>query len=466
MLDFKTKLSYGIGGICDNALYTLTSTYLLLYLTTVVGLNSTVAGFISAIGSIWEAVVAPIIGFKSDGTISRFGKRKPFLIVASIPLAVITSLLFTAINASVLFKAIYYGVLIVLFWTFFSCEFIPYLSWGADLTEDYNERTVLRSYSYIFNQVGMLIGMVLPTIVIDYVMNLGGSTKEAWSTVGIFVGVCSGVALLLSALTIKKDDKKDFVKVKNKEKVNGKVLKNMFKEYGHILKLKPLIPLILASMFYLIANTLFSSSRVFYMTYNMLKDEKFISLMMLIITISGIIFVPFISKLSNKLDKKNVFMYGIGISGILMILFRFTNPNVIIICLVYSIANTCYWQLMPSMMYDVCMVEELKDKEAKSGAVISVQALSESISIALGLQALGVILDVSGFNEGVVEQTDMALNWVSNSFTLIPGVFMIMVLVFMMFYPINKKTFAKVSSEVEKERRGEEINLEGIEKLF
>lgn len=46
-LPFKTKLSYGIGGICDNALYTLTGTYLLLYLTTVAGVNPAIAGTIS-----------------------------------------------------------------------------------------------------------------------------------------------------------------------------------------------------------------------------------------------------------------------------------------------------------------------------------------------------------------------------------------------------------------------------------
>ena len=86
-LSFGTKLSYGVGAVCDNALYMLAGTYLLLFLTTVAGVNPAVAGTISAAGSIWEAMCAPVVGFKSDNAVTRFGKRKPFLMAAAFPAA-------------------------------------------------------------------------------------------------------------------------------------------------------------------------------------------------------------------------------------------------------------------------------------------------------------------------------------------------------------------------------------------
>lgn len=453
MLSFRTKLSYGVGGICDNALYTLSGTYLLLYLTTVAGVNPAVAGTISAIGSVWEAMVGPVIGFRSDETVSRFGRRKPFLMVAAIPLAIITSLMFTTINAGPAFKAVYYCLMIILFWTFFSMEFVPYLSWGADLTDDYNERTVLRSYAYVFNQVGMLIGMVLPTIIVDYAMNLGRTAQQSWQLVGMFVGICAGAALLLCALTIHKDDDPGAKRVK--PNTSGKIrlidfsqLPGMFKEYVKILKLRPIQFLIGASVVYLIANTIFSSDRVFYMTYNLGMDEKLISLMMLVITVVGIILVPVIAFLARISDKKTVFMSGIVISGIILIAQRFIGVNdvasLVIACVVYSTANTCYWQLMPAMIYDVCEVDELLSGEKHSGAVISLQALSESLSIALGLQVLGIILDASGFAETEAVQPEIALTWVSNSFTLIPGIFMVLVFVIMLGYPVTRTVFERV----------------------
>ena len=470
-LKFSTKLSYGIGGICDNALYTLSGTYLLLYLTTVAGVNPAIAGTISAVGSVWEAICGPIVGFKSDSTRTRFGRRKPFLLVAAFPVAVITSLLFTAIDASPAVKAIYYTVMILLFWTVFATFFVPYLAWGSDLTEDYHERTVLRSYAYVFNQVGMCIGMVMPTIIVDYFMNLGKTTQQSWQMVGMFTGICGGTALLICALTIHKDDNKNFRKPEIKEKfLDLKVLPSMFKEYFEILKLKPIRYLLGASVVYLIANTIFSSDRVFYMTYNLGMSETSISAMMMIITVSGVVFVPFIARLSAKLDKKNVFMGGIGISGLLMIVSRFTGvesmTEVVILCLIYSVANTCYWQLMPSMIYDVCEVEELISGEKRSGAVISLQALSESLSIAVGLQVLGIILDAAGFANDAAFQPETALTWVSNSFTFIPGLFMLLVVFMMTKYPINRETFARVMTALESRRSGAKVDIKEFEDIF
>ena len=470
-LGFRTKLSYGIGGICDNTMYTLSGTYLLLFLTTVAGVSPAMAGTITAIGSVWEAFCAPVVGYLSDNTISRFGKRKPFLIAAAFPVAIVTSLMFTAIDASAAVKAVYYTAMIILFWTAFSSEFISYMAWGSDLTDDYDERTVLRSYAYVFNQVGMCVGMVLPTMIVDYCMNLGRTSAQAWQTVGIVAGVASGAALLICALTITKDDNKNFVKPTNRAKLNIPMMfKSILKDYLNILKLKPIRFILGASIVYLIANTIFSSDRVFYMTYNLNMSQTQISLMMAIITASGVAFVPFIAKLSTVFDKKTVFMTGIGVSGVLMIAGRFLGVEslaaVILICLIYSVANTCYWQLMPSMLYDVCEVEELVSGKKHSGSVISLQALSESLSIAAGLQALGIALEMAGFASEATVQPENALVWVSNLFTLVPGVFMILVFVIMTKYPINKKVFHKVMDAKEKMDQGMEVDMTEVERIF
>ena len=467
-LSVKTKIGYGIGCVCDNTLYTLSGTYLLLYLTTVAGVQPALAGTISAVGSVWEALVGPIMGSISDNTVSRFGKRKPFMMFAAIPVAVITSLLFTAINAGPVVKGVYYTVAIILFWTSFSMEFVPYMSWGADLTDDYHERTSLRAYSYVFGQVGMLIGMVLPTIIVDWAMNIGKTTQQSWQLVGMFCGISAGAALLISALSVKntdmaKDDP-ELIRMRAEKKAESEKYHGVhplkraimiLKEFASILKLKPMRYLLAASMLYLIANTLFSSDRVFFMTYNMGMSQKEISFIMLVITFSGIIFVPFISALSRRTDKKTVFMAGIGLAGVMMMAMRAVRIDglggIVAVSLMYSVANTCYWQLMPSMIYDIAEIEEMESGESHAGAVISFQALSESVCIAIGLQILGIILELSGFDESLPSpllaggneallQPESALTWVSNSFTLLPGIFMVLVGVVMLGYPVTEKS--------------------------
>lgn len=470
-LSFGTKLSYGIGGVADNAMYTISGTFLLFFLTTVAGIQPAAAGTIAALGSVWEAICGPLCGYFSDSIETRFGKRKPFLLAAAVPVAVITSLLFTAIDASYGFKIFYYGLMTILFWTAFAGFFVPYMAWGSDLTDDYNERTVLRSFAYVFNQVGMAIGMVMPSIIVDYLMNLGKTTEQSWTAVGMFAGVCSAIALLICAFTIKKTDIPGFKKNPRCEKIftPAKII-GMFREYIQILHLRPIKFLIGSSVVYLIANTIFSSDRVYYFLYNLGLSASQISITMLIVTVVGIALVPLVAGLSGRTDKKIVFMVGIGITGVLFIAFRFLGINsflmACVICVIYAFGNTCYWQLMPSMIYDICEVEELASGEKHSGAVISLQALSESVSIAVGLQALGIVLEQAGFAEAAAVQSELALTWVSNCFTLIPGIFMILVVVMIDRYPINQKRFERVMEGVERQRNGEIIDLKDYDDIF
>ena len=469
-LSFGTKLSYGVGAVCDNALYMLAGTYLLLFLTTVAGVNPAVAGTISAAGSIWEAMCAPVVGFKSDNAVTRFGKRKPFLMAAAFPAAIVTSLLFTAVDASQRVKIFYYMIMVILYWTSFSTFFVPYLAWGSDLTDDYNERTVLRSYSYFFNQVGMCIGMVLPTIVVDYCMNMGKTVRQSWQMVGIMVGICGAAALLICSLTIRKDDVKDFKKPKRKKQAVIKVLPSILKGYWSILKLKPVRLIIGASLAYLIANITFSSDRVFFMTFNMGMNEKAISATLLMITIAGVSTVPFVSKLGTRFNKKDLFKNVMAVCGVLLMAAKFAGvenyPVMIASCLLYAVANAFYWQLMPSMIYDVCEVDELMSGEKRSGTVISLQALSESVSIAVGLQMLGVILEMAGFDSEAAVQPDTALEWVENAFVLIPGAAMMAVALIMRKFPMTKEVFERVKDALEKREKGENPDVTQLTEIF
>ena len=198
-LTLRTKLAYGLAGMGDGAAYAITGSFLMFFLTTIVGISPGVAGTIAALGGVWEAFCGPIIGYLSDHTETRWGRRKPFIFAAAFPLGVVTCLLFTTIDASYGFRVFYYGLMTVIFWTSFSFFFVPYLSWGAELTRDYDERTSIRTYSYVAQQLGLTLGMVLPTMIVDYLMHLGKTEAQGWHSVGLLVGICAAVSLILGA---------------------------------------------------------------------------------------------------------------------------------------------------------------------------------------------------------------------------------------------------------------------------
>lgn len=476
-LTLKTKISYGIGGVADEAMYTLAGTFLLFYLTSIAGISPAVAGTIVALGSIWEAVCGPIVGFMSDRIETRYGKRKPFLIAAAFPVAIITSLLFTSIDAGYSVKVAYYLVMTLLYWQAFATYFVPYLAWGSDLTQDYNERTVLRTFAYVFNQIGMAMGLILPTAYIDFLMNIGQSKETSWMLMGITVGILCGVALLICGFTIHDSDnndysdKADYIVEREKQRINFlSEIKNMFLEYREIIKLRPIRYIIGASLLYLVANTFFLSDRVYFFTYNQnLKSGEITFIMVLLIAV-GISLSPFIAAICKIIDKKTVFMCGVLFSGLCLVLAKFVSVDdflgsCVISCL-YCIGNTSYWQLMPSMIYDVCEAEELFSGEKHSGQVISLQALSESLSIAIGSQLLGMILELSGFDQSMSKQNDYTLWWIDSSFSLIPGICMIIVAVIVFFYPINGRRFDSILYALERRKRGEDINLEEFDDIF
>lgn len=472
-LSLKIKTAYGIIAIADQCLYFLYGTFFLFFTTTVVGMDPAIAGVISALGAVWDAVCSAVIGFISDNVHSRFGKRRVFILCASVPVAIVTTLLFTAIDASMTVKIIYYVCMTLLFWTGFSSFFIPFLAWGAELTEDYNERTSIRSFAYVGNTLGMAIGAVMPTIFVDHLVELGKTQAQAWQGTAAMIAGCVFLALFIGAFVIKQpsDNPEDNL---NTEKLSMKKILKMtieiFKGFRDILKLRTLRYAIYASILYLAANTIFVADRLYFYTYNMRLDPMSITILMAIGTFAGLIFVPVIAATGKKFDKRTQFIVGMSICALSMVILRFVGTTNIIgaslMLIPFGLGAICYWQLMPSMIYDVCEVDELVSGKQRQGTIVSLQAISESLSEAAGLVLLGNMLQWAGFDGNVAVQQEKALFWVENALTIIPGVFMFFSVYMIYKYPITKKLFNRVLVAVEEQRQGKVVNLEEFKQVI
>ncbi|MFV0517733.1 MAG: MFS transporter [Aminipila sp.] len=470
-LSLRTKTAYGIIAIADQCLYFLFGTFFLFFTTTVVGIDPGIAGAIAAIGAVWDAISAAVIGFISDNVQSRFGKRRIFIIVTSLPVAIITTLMFTAIDASMTVKLIYYVVITLLFWTGFASFFIPFLAWGAELTEDYNERTRLRSFAYVGNTFGMAIGAVMPTIFVDHLMNLGRTLEQAWQGTAAIVSGCVFLSLFIGSLLIKPQPSFENNQVE-RPKFTFDIFVKMFKEmvtgFCEILKLKTLRYLVYAGILYLAANTIFVADRLYFYTFNMGLDPLSITLLMAIEPFAGMIFVPILAKTSHKFDKRSQFIIGMSICAISMIALRFIGTTnfleAAIMLVAFGLGAICYWQLMPAMIYDVCEVDELINGTQRQGTIVSLQAVSESLSEAVGLIVLGNMLQWAGFDGNAAVQQETALFWVDNAFTIIPGIFMVGATIMVYKYPITRELFGRVMEAVERQRNGENVNTDELKR--
>ena len=118
------------------------------------------------------------------------------------------------------------------------------------------------------------------------------------------------------------------------------------------------------------------------------------------------------------------------------------------------------------MIYDVCEAAELVSGEKHSGQVISLQALSESLSVAIGSQMLGIILQLAGFEAAAKDQSALTLSWIDSSFSIIPGICMLVVAAIIYKHPINGERFNAILLALKRKERGEEIDMEEFSDIY
>lgn len=449
-LSLKHKLAYSSAAIGDAATYSIIGTFLMFFLTTVGHVSPVVAGTIIAVGSVWDVVGSLVIGYWSDHSASRMGRRRPFLMTGATLLAISCSLVFYTVDAGPVFRTLYYGVMVLVFWTGFSTFYVPYLALGAEFTDDYTERTHLRSCAYGFNMLGTLLGIVLPSILVDVLVGGGLTRESSWHITGTFVGVVSAATIYLTVILSKNKDVPKHAGKMKKPKFNFKVLAELVGGYLDVLKLRPLRILLLASIFYLVSNTIYGADRLYFYTYNLGLDAALVSLVLLLASFNGLLFMPVILFLSRWLDKRSLLMVMMVASAVLVAAARFTGiasfAGMILFTFIFSIGSSAYWQLMPAILYDICEYDELETGNRRQGTVVSLQSVAEALSQAVAMQLLGIILELAGFNGDSPVQTPAALNWVENSLTIIPAVFMILTIVMIYRYPITKKKFEEIKA--------------------
>lgn len=456
-LTVKSKIGYASAAFGDSAAYSFINSFLLFFLTTVAGVEPAIAGTITIIGAFWNTLINPIIGYMSDNAATKWGRRRPFLLILCVPLAASVYLLFTAFDMIPSVKTLYYGAMVMIFWTSYTGFFIPYLALGAEYTTDYNERTELRSYASISNILGTLVGVALPTVLADMLMKQGLSLESAWSLTGAVVGVTSMISIWATGRAAK--DKDLPCAREDRGPLPHMNLKVIFGEYKDVLKLKPVQYLLACSLFSLICNTMMSSNLVYFFTYNQGLSASGVSMMFLFRSGVSIVLIMIVKKLSAIADKRTSLLTVLALGAVLLIIAKFMDidsmPELLLFVVFAAIATAIYWQLMPAIIYDVCEYDELETGKKRQGAIVSLQGLVEAFAAGIGTQILGIVLQIGGFDGEAAVQSGTALDCVEFCATILPAIFLVFAFIALKKYPITKERFEEIQRELAK-RKGDE----------
>lgn len=457
-----TKLGYGVAQIGDALVYAIMVVYLMYYLTAVAHLDAGTAGTISSAALFISAVTTFFIGYFSDNSTSKTGRRRPFIKVALPFMFVSFTALYSTFGLTGTSALLYYGFFTILFWVSYCIFFVPYTALGAEITSDYTERTSIRAYAAVGTQIGNFSGSVFPLMIIAALMTLGNSESMSWT---ITAALFAGASVIFITIMLEATKGRESII----EKTSGEKA-NLFKDYYEVIKAKPTKYLIFAIICFIIVNSIFASNLAFFIIYKLGMSETYISTIMAVIFIVAIPMAPVINVVAQKLDKRRAFILLFCVSAALLILFKFIGVESIYmlgaLSIAYVISNAAYWQMISATLYDVAEVVELNTGGRYEGTLASLQSITQQIGSGIAMFFMGWFLQLNGFSEAAEMQTAQALNAITTLQTIIPGILLILGAIMIWLFPINKDKYELVQRALVQKQQTGAYEREGLERII
>ena len=462
-LSFGSKLGYGIASFSDSIYYSVVVVFLVYFLTVVAKIEPGIAGTISSAALLISAFVTLLIGHFSDNSKHKGGRRRHF-IKAALPVLFISFIaVFTTFGFTGTAAVIYYAIFIILFWCGYCGFFVPYTALGAEMTDDYNERTSLRSYSAVSIQIGGFVATACPLFFVSVMMNQGLSQQSSWTVSAVIFSVMSGIAILIMIIATRG---KERIITKEEEKEN----KNIVKNYIEVFRAKPTKFIVIAFLIFIVINGIFTSNLTFFAVYNLGLTESAASTIYGIQFLFGACLAPVINLLAHKTDKRRAFMIIFLVAAALICVFSLIGIDsyimLLLLAVAFIIANAGFWQLAASTMYDVAEVIELNTGQRLEGTVSSLQSFIIQIGGSLATLILGWSLQLSGFDEGAAVQSDQALSAIVSLGTIVPVIGCLIIVGFMALFPINKKTYGLMQNALKDKNEKGTFSKEGLQRIL
>jgi len=173
------------------------SLFFVIYLTDTVGLDPRLASLGAIVGLVWDAINDPLVGMFSDRMQSRWGRRRPFLLIFSIPFgASFIAMWSTPKWDSQLALIVYVTLAFMLVDTFGTLTSIPYLSLTPELTQVYDERTALSGYRTAFTLIASIAVVITAPLLIDHAVESGLTQQQGYITASAIFGTSAAVFYL------------------------------------------------------------------------------------------------------------------------------------------------------------------------------------------------------------------------------------------------------------------------------
>jgi len=434
----RAKLFYGTGDFGFALTDTVIGVLFAIFLTDVVGLAPALAAAIF-IGRTWDYINDPIIGYISDRTRTRWGRRRPFLLVGFIPFALGFSMMWIIPPIhSQIWLAVYYGAAFFIYDTFATLVYMPYYALTPELTEDYDERTNLTSYRMFFSLVGQLVAFVVPLAIIGSMIPANGLTVT-WTGVGL--GLASAMPLIIVFFGTRE-------RSEHLEQVQPTIKESVRAAFGNR-------PFFFAVGVFLFTNTAFSiiqSILLYFLKYHMHLEEQS-DMIMGTVFIAALISLPFWVWASKHWDKRIAYVIGMVFFSVVMITMIMMNPawSPVYIFVLAGLAgigvgamDVLPWAMIP----DAIEWDELKTGSRHEGMFYSLVTLIGKVDGSIAVPMMLLVMGWSGFIPNAAVQPASAILAIRLMTGLAPSIFLCLGILFALFYPLTRIRHAELRREI------------------
>ena len=461
-LSIRTKLFYGIGSTAESAIGIAFGTFNFLFYNNVLGLSGTLAGLAVTIAIVFDALSDPLIGSISDRFRSKHGRRHPFLYIAPLPLG----LCFFAIYAppeglqdfGLFLWFTVFTILLRLALTFYH---VPHLALGAELSDDYRERTVVMSYNSILGMVG---GASTYFLAWTWLGSAEGGTQNAdnFMVMGAVIGIFAALIVWISAYFTR--DQIPYLK-KVPEGLPPLSVKQLYLEVWTCLKNRNYLFLLLG-MLSLSATSGVRETMGAYVNLFFWELEanqlRFFGLTTPIAFVVAFIITP---RLHDRFDKRETIIGAVGVYVItttLPILLRILgyfpeNGDPLLfpllaafIAVFYGAAAVLGISVM-SALADIADDHELATGRRQEGIFYSARTFVGKLTSGFGILIGGIAIDLIGWPTGVTSADDVHpdiifnLGLIDGPVAAIPS---LLAIFFYAGYRIDKKRHQEIQEQL------------------
>ncbi len=427
---------YAIGSIGTGGFATLPGLVLVFYLTDTLGVTALVAGLVVTAAKVWDVLIDPWIGERSDRTLAATGTRRTWMRVGALALPVafvVTFAVPTGLAPAASGTWVFLAFLATA--TAFSLFQVPYIALPAELTDDYDARTRLLTWRVVVLSVSILLfGAGGP------LLRRAGGDDEAlgYLVMAVVAGLVIGAGMFVATFTAPRG-------VAAGERARRSIRAGYAEGIAALRRSRPFRDLLSAFVLQGLATGVMLAGAN-YVAVWVLESEDALTFLFLALIAPAVLCAPLWGRLAARIGKERGFVFA-------SILFAVASASLIGMLWapgpwVYgpvALAGAAYagMQSLPmAMLPDVISHDARRHGEGRAGSFGGVWTAGETAGMALGATLLTLVLALTGYAEStgsaVVAQPGAAVAGIVVAFSLLPAALVLLSLVPLGRYPLRR----------------------------